>query len=259
MTDYTERRGIPTSKEVLAQQMRDHYDKLKELKPGANLPATPTSGGVPARPEHVQAAINATLDLIAPAQLVGREIQFSKDGKFLTRDAEAEITGDRVFIALTDQTMIGRIRFNGKGEKPDVHMGAMYDGYVAPKRETLGDTDPAGWELGLNGHPQDPWQDQMYLVLQDGDASGELFTFVTRTATGIRAVGKLLRHYERLRTTHPDMYPLVQLKTGGFNHRDTRVGWVTTPTFAVVGKHPKDSTAKPDASPSADLDDDVPF
>src|SRR5262245_46072117 len=137
-------------------------------------------------------------------------------------------------------------------EKPDVHMGAMYDGYVAPKRETLGDTDPAGWELGLNGQPQDPWHDQMYLVLQHGDTS-ELYTFTTRTVTGIRAVGNLLRHYERMRKTHPDMYPLVQLKAGGFDHRDTRVGWVATPTFAVVGKHPKESAAKPDASASADL------
>jgi hypothetical protein len=68
---YTERRGIPSSKEVLAQQVRDHYDQLKEFKPGANLPAPGANGGVTTRPEDVKAIVNATLDLIAPAQPVG--------------------------------------------------------------------------------------------------------------------------------------------------------------------------------------------
>jgi hypothetical protein len=41
----------------------------------------------------------------------------------------------------------------------------------------------------------------MYLVLQ-GDNS-ELFTFATSSMTGRRAVGGLLRHYDRLRKSHP--------------------------------------------------------
>jgi hypothetical protein len=145
-------------------------------------------------------------------------------------------------------------------------MGALYDGYIVPDRKSLGDNDEALWELGLNGEPQDPWQDQMYLVLQDAETD-EMFTFVSRSVTGLRAIGNLLRHYERLKKTHPDMYPLVNLKKGGFNHRDTRVGWVSTPAFAVVGRHPKDGCMtpgddpkpRPDASPSADLEDTVPF
>jgi hypothetical protein len=215
-------------------------------------------GGAVAKPSDIQAGVNALLDTIAPAGLVGREIQFGKGGKFQMRDDESEVAEDRPFIALADQTMVGRIKFNGKGEKPDVHMGLMYEGYVPPLRETLGNTDHNLWELGLDGKPQDPWQSQMYLVLQDGE-TGELFTFVTRTVTGLRAVGNLLRHYERMKRTHPDMYPLVKLKAGGFNHRDTRVGWVSVPTFAVVGRHKKDDAATPDTSPSTDMDDEVPF
>ena len=77
--------------------------------------------------------------------------------------------------------------------------------------------------------------------------------------TGRRAIGNLLRHYDRLQRTHPDMYPCVRLKTGGFNHRDDRVGWVNVPVLAVVGRAPKDSTAKPNTSPAADLDDTISF
>jgi hypothetical protein len=51
----------------------------------------------------------------------------------------------------------------------------------------------------------------------------------------------------------------VRLKVGGFNHRDERVGWVEVPVFAVVGRQPKDSAAKPDTSPAGDMNDQIPF
>ena len=55
------------------------------------------------------------------------------------------------------------------------------------------------------------------------------------------------------------MYPVVRLKVGGFNHRDERVGWINTPMFAVVGRMPKDSAAKPDTSLAAQMDDELPY
>jgi hypothetical protein len=256
MTDYAERRNVPTAQQVLAQQMRDHYDKMKELKPNGS-PAPAAAGGAVAKPEDVRGIVNAYLDAVAPAGLVGREIQF-KEGEYITRDDGKKLSEEQVFIAAVDQVLVGLIKFNGKGEKPDVHMAAIYEGQLPPDRASLGDLDESLWPIGLSGQREDVWQRQNYLPLQDGE-TGELFTFVTRTVTGIRAVGNLLRHYERLRRTHPDMYPLVNLKTGGFNHRDERIGWVSTPALAVVGKHPKESAQKPDASPSADLDDEVPF
>src|SRR5262249_40580685 len=47
--------------------------------------------------------------------------------------------------------------------------------------------------------------------------------------------GNLLRHFDRLRRSDPDIYPVVRLKPSGFNHKDERVGWVHTPSFVVVG------------------------
>jgi hypothetical protein len=136
-------------------------------------------------------------------------------------------------------------------------MGLLFDGFVMPPRETLGDDDQTQWETGLDGKPADPWQHHMYLVLQRGD-TGELFTYVTSSLTGRRAIGNLLRHYKRMQRTNPDQYPVVRLKTGGFQHRDDRVGWVATPVLAVVGRMAKDSAARPDTSVAADMNDEIP-
>jgi hypothetical protein len=237
---------IPTSEQVLERQMRDHA-----------VPAIVGSNrNLPAVPEN-RTSVQAYLDEVAPSGIVGRMLKFNKDGKFVTPDTEEEIGEDVDFVALCDQTLVGWIRFH-EDAPPERKMGLLHDGFVMPSRESLGDMDVSKWELGLDGRPQDPWVNQIYLVLQRGDTA-ELYTFVTSSKTGRRAVGNLLRHYERMRTTNPGELPVVKLKKSGFDHRDTRVGWVSTPAFAVVGRAPKDSAAKPDTSVSADLNDDIPF
>ena len=55
----------------------------------------------------------------------------------------------------------------------------------------------------------------------------------------------------------PDELPVIKLGTGGFEHKDSRVGWVATPVFVVVGRAPRDSAAKPDTSIAAFLDDKI--
>jgi hypothetical protein len=127
-----------------------------------------------------------------------------------------------------------------------------------PERDEMGDLDRSAWPTGLSGGPADPWLHQICLVLQDRE-NLQLFTFVTNSATGRRAVGNLLRHYDRLRKSHPDTCPIVRLKPGGYESKMKGVGWVHTPTFVVVGRAPRDSAAKPDTSPAADLNDDIPW
>jgi hypothetical protein len=96
------------------------------------------------------------------------------------------------------------------------------------------------------------------MMLQRAD-TGELFTFVTSSVTGRRAIGTLLRHYDRMQRTHPDQYPVIRLKIGGFQHKDDRVGWVKVPVLAVVGRQAKDDAARPDTSLAADMNDSLPF
>jgi hypothetical protein len=193
------------------------------------------------------------LDLIAPASIAGRMVKFSKDGTYALDDGVIDENVD--FIALVPETLIGWIKFNGAGNPPSREMGLLYDGYQMPARESLGDTDPAQWEMGLDGQPADPWVHTIYLVLQRVDNS-ELFTFVAMSKTSRRAVGVLLRHFDRMQRSHAGYLPLVRLKVGGYQHRDTRVGWVKTPVIAAMGQVPGENAVKP---APAEMNDTIPF
>jgi hypothetical protein len=245
-----------TPEQIRKQQKIEAENETARIK--ANLPAS-TNGGstAPAMPDS-RTDVQRYIDEIAPASIVGRMVKFSKDGEFVITDDDSVIGDETDFIALVDQTLVGWIKFNGEGEPPDRHMGLLYEGFRMPEREDLGDLDQADWQTGLDGRPGDPWQHQIYLVLQRCDTQ-ELFTFVTSSITGRRAIGTLLRHYDRMRKAAAEMYPLVRLKIGGFQHKDDRVGWVKVPVLAVVGKTPKDGAAKPDSSLSADMNDALPF
>jgi hypothetical protein len=197
------------------------------------------------------------LDEIAPAAIVGRLVKFTKDGMFITADDEGEIGDDVDFVVLADQTLVGWLKFNDDAP-PDRVMGLLYDGFQMPKREQLGDLNQLEWSPGLSSAPEDPWKHHIYLVLQSRDTS-ELYTFATSSMTGRRAVGNLLRHYDRMQKTHPDELPVVRLKAGGFQHRDERIGFVRVPVFVVVGRAPADSAAKPDTSVAADMNDQISF
>jgi hypothetical protein len=240
-------RKPPTPAEVQDRLNKQH---------GAIVPVGKTSTAV-AVPDN-QSAATAYLNEIAPSSVVGERIDFNKNGKFVRADTDEEISEETDFVVLADQTMVGWIKFNGPGNPPDQIMGALYDGFVMPRRADLGDNDEAAWPEGLSGRPDDPWKHQIYLVLQQAGTT-ELFTFVTRSVTGRRSVGNLLKHYDRMCRVNPGEYPVVRLKTGGFQHRDERVGWVATPAFAVVGRAPRDSVAQPGTSAGGDMDDVIPF
>ena len=261
-------RVSPTTREILQRQAaeadRNRAPKPTAAAPAATPPAPPVTGTTVAPTTSTAVAVPDSrtpqqqyLDEIAPAAIVGRLIKFSKDGKFITADDDTEVAEDADFTVLADQTLIGWLRFHTDGP-PDRAMGLLYDGFKMPKREELGDTDQADWPAGLSGLPEDPWRHHIYLVLQHADTA-ELFTFATSSMTGRRAVGNLLRHYDRMRRTHPDELPVIKLKVGGFQHRDERIGWVSTPVFAVVGRAPRDSAVKPDTSTQGHLDDTIPF
>ena len=246
----------PTARELVA---------ARQVKVPTASPSKPPTAASTVRPQTTAVAVPDNrsyraryLDEVAPSGIAGRLIKFDKSGKFVTNDDGSEIDEGAEFAAFCDQTVVGWQRFNGPGEPPDKVMGLLYDGFVMPPREALGDLDKKQWEMGLDGEPQDRWQHAQMLVLQDTRTS-ELFTFATSSKTGRRAVGTLLKHYDRMQKTNPGELPVVRLRTGGFQHRDDRIGFVTTPRFVVVGRQPRDSVATPDTSIGASIDDAIPF
>jgi hypothetical protein len=264
----------PTSKNTktpqqVRQQQRSDAERTVKLKTTpatvARSPAAPSNFKAPVPAPKAEVAIpddrsyrERYLDEVAPSSLVGRLIKFNgKEGQFVTADDGEPIPEGAEFVAIADMTLIGWIKFNGEDAPPDRHQGLLYDNYIMPSRESLGDLDPTRWELGLDGQPQDPWAHQMCLVLQHCDTR-EMFTFSTQSKTGRRAVGNLLKHYERMQRSGSSEYPVVRLKPGGYPHRDERIGWVAVPVFVAVGRAPRESAIRPDTSPSADLDDAIP-
>jgi hypothetical protein len=241
-------RSPPSTGQILARQKQE-----AEARRPVVQRAQSTALAIPSR-----TPLDTYLDEVAPSSFSGRLTKFNKDGKFVVSDTGEAIDENVDFIASCDETLVGWIRFNGEGAPPDRIQGLLYDGFQMPARESLGDLDQTKWEKGLSGQPQDPWLHQMSVVLQE-TGSLEIFTFSTTSATGRRAVGNLLRHYERLRRADANLYPIVRLKSGGFHHKDPRVGWVATPQFVVVGKAPKDSAAKPDSTTASDMNDQIPF
>jgi hypothetical protein len=264
----TRRRGRTPEEIVADQKEQAAKEKAQKAKAVATkAKAAPASTAIaPAKPATAVAIpdnrteLQKYLDEIAPARIVGRLVRFAKEGRFIYADDETEISESAEFIALCDETLVGWIRFHRdeEGWPPDCVMGLLYDGFVMPPRASLGDDDQTQWPIGLSGKPEDPWQHQICLVVQNTQTR-ELATFATTSQTGRRAVGNLLRHYDRMRKTHADELPVVRPRAGGFNHRDDRIGWVPVPVFAIVGRAPRDSAVKPDTSPAADLNDEIPF
>jgi hypothetical protein len=252
--DTKTKRKPPTPEEIITEQKRiaeaakPRANAVVPRKPANTVPATPDSRTMEQR----------YVDSIAPANIVGRMIKFSKDGNFVTSDDDEAVDENVEFIALCDETLIGWIKFNGDDAPPDRVHGLLYDGFMMPARHALGDTDKTRWQPGLGGMPEDPWKHQICLPLQNVETH-ELFTFVTTSQTGRRAIGNLLRHFDRMQRKDATEVPVVKLKPGGFNHRDSRVGWVATPQFCIVGRVPRDSAAKPNTSVAADMNDSIPL
>lgn len=242
-------RRPPTSTEIVARQKEDTARAKAARELAAKQPAV-------VMPDN-RTPVEKYVDEIAPSMIAGKLVKFSKEGKFIVTETEEALDPNEDFVALCDETLIGWIKFSDDAP-PDRRQGLLYDGFVMPDRKTLGDLDPNEWPEGLSGQPADPWQHQICLLLQSPKTQ-ELFTFATSSQTGRRAVGNLLRHYDRMRRTDPDSYPVVRLKPSGFDHRDERVGWVHVPAFAVVGRTPKNSATVPDTSIAVDLNDEIPF
>jgi hypothetical protein len=268
--DVHPKRQGPTSEQVVAEQKRQAAVLAEQKRQAAaQRQQVAAKNSVPAKvaPISTPAPViidNRTpeqryIDEIAPTVIAGQLVKFSKEGKFVIAETEEEISPDTDFVAMCNETLIGWIRFRDDGEPPDRVQGLLYDGFIMPPRDSLGDQDESQWPLGLDGQPEDPWKHQMCLVLQEPKTQA-YFTFVTASKTGRRGVGNLLRHFNRLERRSQDSYPVVRLKPSGFVPNNKKaVGWVPTPSFVVVGRVPKNSTTVPDTSPGGDMNDEIPM
>ena len=75
--------------------------------------------------------------------IVGIMLRFSK-GDFLAGQSDDEVSPGTKFVANMDEMLAGWIRW--EANKPTDHvMGKVSEGYQAPRRNELGDTDKTLW------------------------------------------------------------------------------------------------------------------
>jgi hypothetical protein len=244
-----------TTEQVLHQQQYDaERDKQPPAPKQAVAPAPTTSTAI--TPSDNRAARMRYLDEIAGG-MPGRLIRFNiKENKYTFVDDGGEVP-DVDYIALCPETWVGFVKFHEDDLPPERFGGLLYDGYRMPSQDELPDRDQATWKGGLSGLPEDPWRHQMALPIMNA-ATQELLVFTVLNDTGRRAVGRLLQHFERMLRLTPNELPIIRLTVGGFNHRDPRVGWVSTPQLAIVGRIKRDTVAKTASLPADEFNGSIP-
>jgi hypothetical protein len=254
-------RHKPTPEEIIAEQKRVAEARRKARVPAKAAPSVPAvaqpTAPAPLAPDA--RTPEEYVDSVAPSMFAGPLVRFSKEGTFVIVETEEKIGPDTDFVVPCDEMWVGWIKFGAEGAPPERHGDLLYkDGFTLRPRGDLGDNDMTQWSTGLDGLPEDPWKLENLLVLQN-TKTGALYTFATTSQTGRRAVGNLLRHYNRMRRNDSDGYPVVRLRPSGFQSKKKGVGWVHTPSFVVVGRTAKNSAAPPDTSVAADLNDSIPW
>ncbi|MGC2690322.1 MAG: hypothetical protein WA375_22405, partial [Pseudolabrys sp.] len=110
MDTKTKRKPL-TPEEIITEQKRI----AEAAKPRANavVPARVAAGTAVTTPApDTRTAVQKYIDEIAPANIVGRMVKFSKDSQFVTTDGGEPVDEAAEFIALGDETLIGWIRFH---------------------------------------------------------------------------------------------------------------------------------------------------
>ena len=187
---------------------------------------------------------------------LGRLLKFNK-GTFECQ--EKTIPLGKHFIAQVGQTAEGWVKFDGEA-LVEQKIGKIIDGFEAPPRSELDCQDQSKWQIGRDGRPRDPWLKQMYLPLMSVDNEDEIFTFVTATAGGFSAIGKLTQAFAR---RNMDALPIVELATEEYRHRS--FGKIAKPRFTIIRwtdeappvEYPPFDVIHDE--PPANLDDDLPF
>jgi len=179
-------------------------------------------------------------------------LKFNNEGKYVKRGSE-EAFNDQHFVAYPRDARAGYIKFAGKGEKPERHLGAIFPKDETPTRASLGETDKSAWPKSKFGgeEPEDPWTPVIEIPLKHQE-TGEVFLFAAQSKTSIGAVKDL---FAQLKKVPEGFDPVISLGVGTMQ---TRFGKRKKPVLSLVGQLPhvngKDESPASDGSPPFDDD-----
>jgi hypothetical protein len=185
-----------------------------------------------------------------PRRVIGRLLKFSK-GDFLAGQENMELPMGTRFIVNMDMTLRGWIRWENNKPAEQV-MGLVAEGFVLPKRDTLGwgyqrgtkeeDADTTDWIRDEStGVMRDPWQETFYLIMRELGPDGVtplegeegLYTFTTSSKGGLDACKELCSVYGKWLRFHPDEFPVVKIGWDSYMHSVAQYGKIKTPEFVT--------------------------
>jgi hypothetical protein len=181
-----------------------------------------------------EAALQDFINDICDTPFQGRLLRF-KDGDYLYRsgDAEPEVGKDTELVVSVDSLEHGWIKWIDK-RPVERKMGLVVEGFRAPTRPELGDMDKDMWPRDeRTDKPIDPWQRTVHVVMydrtRDADSEDGLFTFVTSSHGGRRAIQDLAKQAKK----HMDQNPVVRLEEDVYTH--SKLGYrIKVPVFKIV-------------------------
>lgn len=189
-------------------------------------------------------------DATTQRTIVGELLKFSK-GEYLSGKDGDEVEEGTQLVANMDELMVGFIRWEG-GKPTDHVMGKIADGYVPPKRNTLGDDDQSRWEVDeSSGQPRDPWQLSNYLIMKD-PSGDQLYTFTTSSRGGLNAIGELCKRYGKEMRQRPGEFPIVALDVDSYRHPNKAYGKIFVPVLRIAGWSAKGAFADALADEASD-------
>src|SRR5258706_1354132 len=169
--------------------------------------------------------------------IVGELLKFAK-GDYLAGQDNREIQIGTRLVANMDTLETGWMYW-ADGKPTESRMGLVAEGFAPAWRKDLGDLDKSLWAHDDKNEPRDPWQRTENIQFADRD--GKIYTFSTSSVGGRNALRDLCGDYAHGRRQHPKDHPVIELGVDSYMHSNKQLGKIKTPTFVIVGWHPKDS------------------
>jgi hypothetical protein len=166
-------------------------------------------------------------------RFIGDLLKFGKDGTYTAGQENREIERGTQLVAYMPTLRVGWVRWED-GHTVEESTGLIAEGFVPPKRETLGHNDKSLWGEFDEGGERDPWQFSNDLVLFEPQAE-QFYTFVTSSKGGLGAIGELAKTYGQRLRQQPGDWPAVALEGDSYQHRIRSRGRIKFPIFRVIG------------------------
>jgi hypothetical protein len=143
-------------------------------------------------------------------------------------DTSGKSMNDARLTAHLDYQAVGYRKFGPDGV--DLRVGLVRENYRPPPRDSLGDLDETKWLPGLDGQPEDPWQE--VIVTPFTDEGGKRYVFAASRWLARKGTGELAGAYGWRDRQGLTGLPIIKLS---WRMRRTKFGPKAGAYFEIVG------------------------